>query len=150
MQAVKNKLASFGITANKYRNEVLFYLETFKNHPTAREILQYLRQKYPYVSRATVYNTLKLFHEKGIVLALNPEGKKIHYDATISEHCHFVCETCGKVTDLREITLPSIQPSDMKKKLFINSVVVYLFGYCANCQAGINTIKSGPTQSASI
>lgn len=135
-----SKLKTHGLSPTKYRSEVLFYLATYKSHPATPEIWHFLKKKYPFVSRATVYNILKSFFEKGLVSALKPDGRIIHYDANTTDHYHFYCHTCGRVTDVREEVLPGLDMIEKVDGNIINSVVVFFNGICSHCQ-----IKTGTT-----
>ena len=133
---IKRRLEAFGIQPNKYRREILAYLESARTHyhPTAAEVLDHLKQKFPYVSQATVYNTLNLFLAKGLVLALQPEGNTVRYDATTGDHCHFVCENCGVMIDIPEKVLIGGKERRRIRNNTINRMVTYLFGICEQCQ----------------
>lgn len=69
-------------------------------HPTAEQILGLVRRKWPAVSRATVYNTLNLFAEKGLVKRqILREGTAV-YDPAPDPHHHLLDVDSGEIIDL--------------------------------------------------
>ncbi len=69
-------------------------------HPSAEEVWNKVRQLCPTVSRATVYNTLNLFVEKGLLkMQILREGTAV-FDAEVQPHHHFIDERTGKIYDV--------------------------------------------------
>lgn len=76
-----------------------FVLRT-DTHPTADEVLAAVRRRCPTLSRATVYNTLNLFAEKGLVKVQPLREGVVVFDAHVAPHHHLVDEETGKVFDV--------------------------------------------------
>jgi Fe2+ or Zn2+ uptake regulation protein len=71
-----------------------------KAHPTADEVLATARKKCPTVSRATVYNTLNLLVEKGLVgMQTLREGAAV-FDPNVEKHHHFIDQETGEIYDI--------------------------------------------------
>lgn len=68
-------------------------------HPTAEEIYKKMLKEIPTISRTSVYNTLNLFCEKGLVAPLF-SGIETRFEFKKEPHHHFLCEKCGKLIDL--------------------------------------------------
>lgn len=100
-------------------------------HPTVDTIYQSLAKEIPTLSKTTVYNTLKLFQKKGLVLVVNIEDHETRYDADTSFHGHFKCQSCGLVTDF------AISEEDRKinslKGFQVDESHFYLKGICKKC-----------------
>ena len=99
-------------------------------HPTVDTIYQTLAKEIPTLSKTTVYNTLKLFQEKGLVLVVNIEDNETRYDADTSFHGHFKCQSCGSVIDF------AIREEDKINSLNgfqVNESHYYLKGICKEC-----------------
>lgn len=75
------------------------FLKDTKSHPTVDDIYHHILPDAPTLSKTTVYNSVKLFSEKGIVKILPIDGIQIRYDADIAFHGHFHCESCKRVYD---------------------------------------------------
>jgi len=69
-------------------------------HPTADDVLRLVRRKWPAVSRATVYNTLNLFAEKGLVRRQTLREGIAVFDPTPDPHHHLVDLESGEIVDL--------------------------------------------------
>jgi len=100
MEKVKQHLSGQGIKPSVYRLKIFHYLITRKTHPTAEEIFNHLKKDLPSISRATVYNTVRLFEDKRIIQSIKIEKKEARFDATVTRHGHFRCSKCGKIFDV--------------------------------------------------
>ena len=69
-------------------------------HPSADEVWDAVRKTLPVVSRATVYNTLNLFTEKGLLKQLVLAEGKVVFDPKTDRHHHFIDETTGAIHDV--------------------------------------------------
>ena len=78
------------------RDAILKVLRENRTHPTADEVYCLVREQYPNVSLGTVYRNLKYFVQQGLVNTLETTDACLHYDGDTEEHCHFICEKCGK------------------------------------------------------
>ena len=70
-----------------------------RSHMTAEEIFHALRQTYPSVVLATIYNNLNRLWLEGLVRKVSVEGMPDRYDR-IQRHDHLVCKECGKLLDV--------------------------------------------------
>ena len=82
------------------RIAVVEYVLHSKTHPTADDVLSFARKKCPTVSRATVYNTLNLLVEKGLIGMQTIKEGAVVFDPNVERHHHFVDETTGDVYDI--------------------------------------------------
>lgn len=89
-----------GIQPTPQRLAVLNSILKTTTHPSAEELLKKVRHDCPTLSRATVYNTLNLFIEKGLVKPQILKEGSIVFDPNISKHHHFIDEETGKIYDL--------------------------------------------------
>jgi len=96
---IKDYLSENGIRPMSKRVKILNYLISKRNHPTADMIYLELITEISGLSKTTVYNTLNLFVQEGIVRALNIDSNELRYDADISQHGHFKCRECNEVYD---------------------------------------------------
>lgn len=95
------KLKNKGIKVTPQRLEIVAYLEENDSHPTIETIFAAVRQKYPMVSLATVYNTLDMLVSIGEVVKLQiPPDNKVHIDYRTTFHHHFFCHNCRQVLDV--------------------------------------------------
>jgi len=82
------------------RIAVVEYVLRSKDHPSADDVLSYARKKCPTVSRATVYNTLNLLVEKGLLAMQTIKEGAIVFDPNLEKHHHFIDSETGDIYDI--------------------------------------------------
>ena len=93
-------LEQHGIQATAQRVAIARYVLFTDDHPSADEVWTKVRESFPMVSRATVYNTLNLLVGKGLLRELVLTEGRLVFDANIERHHHFIDEGTGKIYDL--------------------------------------------------
>lgn len=83
----------------KYGKKILEIVSSSRSHMTAEEIFDALRQTYPTVVLATVYNNLNRLWQDDLIRKVSVEGMPDRYDR-IQRHDHLVCRRCGKLSDI--------------------------------------------------
>jgi len=99
-ESVSEMLRGRGITPTHQRIEIAQVLFEKRWHPSADQILAAVNMRYAETSKATVYNTLKLFLGKGLVRELIVDSNKAFYDSNTSVHHHFYDIISGEITDI--------------------------------------------------
>ncbi len=97
--SVVEKLQSAGIRLTAQRIRIADVILSKLQHLSAEQVLGRVNTENKSVSRATVYNTLNLFVEKGLVKRVLIDPKKIFYDSNTSAHFHFYNEDTGELSD---------------------------------------------------
>lgn len=82
----------------KYEKMVYDIIYKEPRHLTAEDIFRELKEQEPKVVLASVYNNLKVLHEKHLIHKVTVEGMPDRYDS-IERHDHLVCTKCGKLMD---------------------------------------------------
>lgn len=100
--SVLDELKRLGVSATPQRIEVATVILERPQHLSAEQILERLRSKGSRVSKATVYNTLKLFSECGLVRELTVDPNRKYYDSTTHAHHHFYHVETGELSDIPE------------------------------------------------
>ena len=100
MKSIIELLKEHDIAPSIQRVKILEYLRNYQTHPTADMIYQSLVDDIPTLSKTTVYNTLKTFTEKGILLSLSLFENEVRYEYNTEPHIHFKCMKCNKIYDL--------------------------------------------------
>jgi Fe2+ or Zn2+ uptake regulation protein len=93
-------LESRGIQPSAQRVAVAEYALRNTDHPSADAVWAKVRAGFPLLSRATVYNTLNLFVERGLLRALALAEGKVVFDPNVAPHHHFIDETTGAIHDV--------------------------------------------------
>ncbi len=97
---ILKKLQQHGVMPTSQRIEVATVLLAGPQHLSAEQIIDKLKRRGSRVSKATVYNTLKLFSEQGIVKELSVDSTRKFYDSTTHPHHHFFHVDSGKLSDI--------------------------------------------------
>jgi Fur family transcriptional regulator, iron response regulator len=100
--SVLDELERHGVSATPQRVEVATVILERPQHLSADQILERLRSKGSRVSKATVYNTLKLFSDCGLVKELTVDPNRKYYDSTTHAHHHFYHVETGELSDIPE------------------------------------------------
>lgn len=107
-----------------------------KEHPTVQEIFVSSRQHHQGVSLATVYNTLAVLKEYGLLYELGPDQEgALHYELDTGAHINVVCVRCKRIVDVHcvpETDLDQAVASQTGYRLMGGQFLYY--GYCPDCQ----------------
>ena len=79
---------------------VVEYVLQSDTHPSADDVLSHAREKCPSISRATVYNTLNLLVEKGLIAMHTIKEGAVVFDPNIKKHHHFIDNETGDIYDI--------------------------------------------------
>jgi Fur family transcriptional regulator, peroxide stress response regulator len=129
------RLRAHRIAVTPQRLAVLAILEGRHDHPTADSIYQEVRRQLPAISFNTVYKTLEVFFQKGLIIKVNPLHEAARYDGTISPHAHLVCRRCHQIMDLDWQPLaPIALPEDELHGFQVEHQSLTLWGLCSRCR----------------
>ncbi len=99
-EQVVDLLERHGIQPSAQRVAVGEYVLFTHEHPSADQVWARVKDALPVLSRATVYNTLNLFVEKGLLRALVLAEGKVVFDPKVEPHHHFIDEATGTIHDV--------------------------------------------------
>lgn len=124
------RLADAGIRSSMQRLEILDFISSSESHPTADEIYSFIHRNNPTLSRTTVFSSVKLLAEKGLINDINISSDSTRYDSALyTPHAHFICRDCKKIfdipLDMSALTVPA--------EFFCDNVNVYFKGICPEC-----------------
>ena len=131
LEQLKKTLQERNINLSHQRLKVLEYLTSHNTHPSTEEIYEALHQEITTLSKSTVYNTLKVLVEAGVVRELLIENNEARYDIITDFHGHFKCEQCGKIYNF-DVKLDDMAYSGLRNFL-IRQKDVYFKGVCPDC-----------------
>lgn len=117
-----------GILPTPQRIEIAGILLAKAQHLSADQIIDQLRVKGSRVSKATVYNTLKLFGERGLVRECVVDPERLFYDSTTTPHYHFYNMDTGELTDIPHEAVQVIGLPELPKDFHLDSVEVVIKG----------------------
>ena len=139
IQEVHHYLESNGVNPSVQRVAIMQYMLEHFTHPTVDQIYSDLLPSMPTLSKATVYNTLKLFVDKKAVNALFIDERNVRYDAITKLHAHFKCKHCGAISDvpLEETDLPKFRGN---ADLAPVETQIYFMGICQKCDGNLTHV----------
>jgi len=134
LERKRKTLKSSGMRATNQRALILEIIR--RGHLDADEIYRQAREKQPRLSLSTVYRTLRVFKELGLVEELHLDEAHHHYEAKpSSEHQHLVCLGCGKIVEFEcPLSLKMRKDIAREKGFEITGVEIRMTGYCPKCR----------------
>jgi Fur family ferric uptake transcriptional regulator len=137
---LREKLKEHGYKLTPQRRSILeIILETEGRHLSAEEIYELVKNKCPDIGLATVYRTMQMFEEVGLVYKHNFDDGRSRYELNhhneYHQHHHLICVGCNKVIEVEEDLLEQLESGIESKYNFkINNHNVKFFGYCEKCR----------------
>ncbi|MBK7662369.1 MAG: Fur family transcriptional regulator [Candidatus Methylophosphatis roskildensis] len=112
---IADRLRAAGIPVTLQRLAIAHALFERPIHVTAEQLLRQVKASVPETSRATVYNSLKLFVEKGLVKELMVDPERVVFDSNTEPHFHLYDIVSGSLTDvpaeqMSVVGLPALPP----------------------------------------
>lgn len=119
------------------REAVLAVVREARDHPTAAQIYNRVRESNPGIAYATVYNALAYLVKRGLVRELQFGDSASRYDGRLDPHLHVICSACGQLSEA-EITLPAdvLQRAESATGYHLQGHILQLFGVCPACRGG--------------
>ncbi|AZO94671.1 Fur family transcriptional regulator [Halocella sp. SP3-1] len=145
-EKIINCIEGKGVRLTPQRRAVInVFIENKDQHLTAADIYDLLKVKNRSLGLATIYRTLNLLENKGVVVRRNFDSETSSYEFIInqSEHNHLICKKCGKV-----IEIPDLLPDNFKETIFEQEKFHYIahstkvYGYCQDCQKELREEKN--------
>ncbi|WP_048180519.1 Fur family transcriptional regulator [Methanosarcina siciliae] len=104
-------------------------------HPTAQRIYNEVKKIYPTVSLATVYKTIQILKEVGLIQELNLEKDQARFDPNMEPHAHLVCLQCKSISDCTDPMISEIVDRMSNKADFSAGEWNFdVYGICSNCR----------------
>jgi Fur family ferric uptake transcriptional regulator len=132
---IASGLSKKGYRMTPQRLMILEAIEGASGHVSAEEIFRNIRQRYSGLNISTVYRTLELLKETGMVTETDMGDGRVRFHSIGHEHHHhLVCSRCGKVVDLDESMLSPLTAM-LKDKYAFSADLKHLaiFGCCKDC-----------------
>jgi len=102
---IRNLLSDKGLKVTPQRTAVLETIIKMKNHPTADQVIEHVRESFPNLATGTVYKILDVFFEKGMIRKVKTDKDIMRYDADIEPHHHLYCLESDRIEDYTDIEL---------------------------------------------
>lgn len=143
VQEVAARLRADGYKLTPQRLAIIEALAASQTHPTAYEIYDQVRQRFPMLSLATVYKTLDVLKELGEVVETGFGVGGARYEPDLRPHVNLVCRCCGRVVDVDAVLeqgeepgglfLTGVQAAAAQAGFTVQGGHIEYFGICADC-----------------
>ncbi len=136
LESFQAAVRAAGIKLTHQRLEVFRELARTTEHPDAETIFKAVQRRVPTVSLDTVYRTLWMLRDLGLVTTLGSTSREgARFDVNSERHHHYVCMRCGLIRDFTSDELDSLRvPAAVKGFGTILDTQVEVRGLCASCQ----------------
>lgn len=141
IEKLKESLKEKGYKLTPQRRAILkVIIECEGKHLTVEELYDFVKQKCPEIGLATVYRTIQLLEQIGVIykVDLKDDGcsryELVHEDET-HQHHHLICTKCGKIIEVEHDWLESLEKKIEEKYDFsIQNHSVKFYGLCNECK----------------
>lgn len=124
-----------GLPLTPQRRALLAVLSGRDDHPTVDQIYGELAKTIPEISRTTVYRSLEVLANLGLLHRVEHPGSAVRFDSNREPHHHFLCSSCGSLTDLEEDALGGTANLAYQghRELQVEEISVLVRGRCHGC-----------------
>jgi Fur family transcriptional regulator, peroxide stress response regulator len=134
-----------GLKSTPQRLQIFREVSSSGDHPDAESVWKAVRGVMPNVSLDTVYRTLWLFVDLGLISTLAPDRERTRFDANSRPHHHFRCTECGTVYDFYSEDFDRIPiPDSVRSVGAVERAELHVRGICSKCLKESRTGRSGP------
>ena len=113
---IRNKLIEKGLKVTPQRIAILEAIIKLNNHPTAENIIDYIRNNHPNIATATVYKVLDALGAHELIRKVKTERDVMRYDALMESHHHLYCSETDRIEDFVDIELNEMIEKYFEKK----------------------------------
>lgn len=125
-----------GVKLTHQRREVFREVASSLEHPDADAVFRAVRPRMPTVSIDTIYRTLWMLSDLGLVTTLGPRRESVRFDANLEHHHHYVCVRCGLARDFKSAELDALGVPDAVTAIGgVTDMHVEVRGLCRRCAA---------------
>ena len=114
------KLIEKGLRVTPQRVAIFAAILLLDNHPTAENIIEYIKKKHPNVATGTIYKVLDSFVENNLLKKVKTETGIMRYDPFLSHHHHLYCAETNKIADYKDDELDELLQRYFEKKKIKN------------------------------
>jgi Fur family transcriptional regulator, ferric uptake regulator len=144
--AVPARLRQSGLRWTPQRRLLIEILAGIDGHVTGAEVVERCRRLDPATTPSTVYRTLDVLEELGLVRHCHgADGREEYHVLPAAEHGHIYCKTCGAMEEIPEEAAPALKAALTSSHDFAVDVShVTIVGQCRTCRAAAEGYTPGP------
>lgn len=136
MNMFHSRLRERGLKSTSPRDDIARVFFALGRHVSAEELFAEVKKVNPHVGYATIYRTLKLLKECGLLSERHfDEGQARYEVAGDHHHDHFICENCGRIIEFEDDAIEAMQQSVAQKLgVTLTRHKMELYGLCPDCR----------------
>lgn len=135
IDSFENLCKSKGLRLTHQRLEIFRALAEHTNHPTTEDIFNRVRKRLKTISLDTVYRTIAVFEDFGLIKRVLHLDNATRFDINITTHHHLVCTNCNRIEDFY---WPNFDQMKLPKAIShwgrVENKHVVISGLCSNCK----------------
>jgi len=136
-----------GLRLTKGREEIVRIIDETDGHFNPQTLYERLRARGSKVSRASVYRTIPILVEHGVITEVEKTEKHAHYEKVMGKahHDHLICLGCGRTLEIYSPTLEMLQEEICQREGFRGiRHTLEIMGYCRECEPGPRSSENPP------
>ena len=134
IEELKKVCEKAGVRLTHQRIEIYKEIKASRDHPSVEALYERLKPRLPTISLDTVYRTLTMFVELGLIKRVYGKEPVTRFDPDTSVHHHLICQRCGAIYDFLWPDLESVpMPKGLKGLGEVDYVQVQFIGICNKC-----------------
>lgn len=137
IEDIRNKFSEKGLKITPQRVVILEAIYKLNNHPTADNIIEYIRESHPNIATGTVYKVLETLVENGLIRKVKTDKDIMRYDGIVENHHHLYCSECDLIEDYLDEELDKLLKNHFKNKNIkgfkIEDIVLQIRGTFDKC-----------------
>ena len=120
---------------SKKREAILTAIRGTRCHPSAEWVYQSLKPEHPDLSLGTVYRNLIFFQQRGEIQSVGVVKGQERFDGETRPHSHFICNSCGAVSDLEGIQVDTGLDQTVSRQygFAVERHELTFYGRCPKC-----------------
>ena len=137
IENIRNKFSEKGLKITPQRVVILEAIYKLNNHPTADNIIEYIRESHPNIATGTVYKVLETLVENSLIRKVKTDKDIMRYDGIVENHHHLYCSECDLIEDYLDEELDKLLKNHFKNKNIkgfkIEDIVLQIRGTFNKC-----------------
>jgi Fur family transcriptional regulator, peroxide stress response regulator len=119
-ERIISALKDCGLKVTPQRIAVFDAVINLNNHPTADNVIEFIKVNHPNIATGTVYKTLETLVQCGIIIRVKTDSDIMRYDAVLEKHHHLYCSESDRIEDFYDNELNEILDNYLKNKKIPN------------------------------
>lgn len=135
LRTLTDRYTAAGLPLTTQRRTLIQVLAGCTSHPTVDQIYSEVSERLPEVSRATVYRSLEVLGDLGLIQRVEHPASSVRFDPNMEPHHHFLCTRCEELTDLPLDAVAGFEGLDLNGSApgSVQRMSLYVRGTCRTC-----------------